>query len=210
MARNNRKIELKGKDILGKKALVLGEVGAGKTTLAARLLQELMTLVRPEKITVIDFAPEKTGEVGGKLRDYADITGGVKYLSPKNVYTPRIAGKSPEQVLHYAELNKKNMEPLLDCFIKNATEVLVLNDVTLYLHLGELENILKCVRLAETFLATAYYGSRLVDDFRTGVSSREKRMVDKLSTFMDLIVKIDPFRKSVEVHAVSPHKSDQG
>jgi len=210
LARHDQKIPLKGRDILGKKALVLGEAGAGKTALAARLLQELMTLVRPERITVIDLAPERTGEVGGKLRDYVNLADGVKYLSPKNVYTPRAAGKSPEQVLRYAELNRKNMEPLLDWFTKNATKVLVLNDLTLYLHLGKLEKIVKCTRLAETFLATAYYGSRLAEDLGTGISSTEKQMVDKLSVLMDLIIKIDPFGKSVEVHAVSPHKTDQG
>ncbi len=191
MARNKQKVQLKGRKILGKKVLILGEAGSGKTKLAATLLRELMMLVNPEKITVIDLAPQRVGEIGGKSTDYVNIGGGVKYFSPKKVYTPRLAGTSPEQVLHYAELNRKSMEPLLNRFIRNATEVLVLNDVTLYLHSGKLETVLKCVRLAKTFLATAYYGSKLAKDLGTGISSRERQLTDKLATFMELVIKIN-------------------
>lgn len=191
MENNKNKAQLKGKEILGKKVLILGEAGSGKTKLAAQLLQELMMLVNPEEITVIDLAPQRVGEIGGKLTDYVSITGGVKYFSPENVYTPRLAGASPKQVLHYAELNRKNMEPLLNRFIRNVTEVLVLNDVTLYLHSGKLETVLKCVRLANTFLATAYYGSKLAEDLGTGISSKEKQLTDKLATSMDSTLKIN-------------------
>lgn len=182
---------MKGREILGKKVLILGEVGSGKTKLVAQLLQELITLVNAEEITVIDLAPQRVSEIGGKLTDYTNMTGGVKYLSPEKVYMPRSAGTSPEQVLRYAELNRKSMELLLNRFIRNPTDFLILNDVTLYLHLGELETVLKCVRLAKTFLATAYYGSKLAKDLGTRISSRERQLTDKLATFMDLTVKLD-------------------
>jgi hypothetical protein len=191
LEKNKNKSQLKGKEILGKKVLILGEAGSGKTKLAAKLLQELMMLVNPEEITVIDLAPQRVGEIGGKLTDYVNVNSRVRYLSPENVYTPRLSGASPKQVMHYAELNRKNMEPLLNRFIQNVTEVLVLNDVTLYLHSGKLETVLKCVRLANTFLATAYYGSKLAEDLGTGISSKERQLTDKLAAFMDLTVKIN-------------------
>jgi len=191
LAKNEQEIGLRGRDVIDKKVLILGEAGSGKTRLAAKLLQELMTLVNPEKITVVDLAPKKVGEIGGKLADYINLAGRVKYLSPKNVYAPRMAGASHEQVLQYAELNRKIMEPLLNKFIRSPTETLVINDVTLYFHSGELETVLKCARLAKTFLATAYYGSRLAEDLGTGISSKERQLTDKLATFMDLIVKIN-------------------
>jgi len=208
LEKNKQKLQLKGKEIIGKKVLILGETGSGKTKLAAKLLSELMTLVNPKKITAIDFAPQKTSEIGGKITDYLHLPSEIKYLSPKNVYTPRLAAKSPEQVLRYAELNRKNMEPLLSEFIRNTTDVLVLNDVTLYLHSGELETVLKCVKLAKTVLATAYYGSKLANDLGTGISSRERKMTGKLASFMDLIVKTDSLRKIVDVHSFSAYKSD--
>ena len=207
MEKNKQKAQLKGKEILGKKVLILGETGSGKTRLAAKLLREFAILINPEKITVIDFAPQRMGEIGGKITDYLSISREIKYLSPKNVYTPRLAGKSPEQVLRYAELNRKNMEPLLDEFIHNITDILVVNDVTLYLHFGKLETVLKCVRSAQTFLATAYYGSKLANDLGTGISSRERKLTDELASFMDLVVKINSLRKIVDVHAFSAYKS---
>ena len=208
MEKNKQKVQLQSKEIRGKKVLILGETGSGKTRLAAKLLREFAILINPEKITVIDFAPQRVGEIGGKITDYLSMPREIKYLSPKNVYTPRLAGKSPEQVLRYAELNMKNMEPLLREFIRNTTDVLVLNDVTLYLHSGELKIVLKCVKLAKTFLATAYYGSKLANDSGTGISSRERKLTDELATFMDLVVKINSLRKIVDVHAFSTYKSD--
>ena len=191
MEKNKQKVQLKGREIFGKKVLILGEAGSGKTMLAARLLQEFMDLVNPEKISVIDLAPKRVGEFGGKLTDYLSISGKVKYYSPKHVYTPRLSGKSPKQILHYAELNKRNMQPLFKEFIKNPTDILVINDITLYLHSGELETVLECIKLARTFLATAYYGSKLAEDLGSGISLRERQLTDRLAAFMDLVVKID-------------------
>jgi energy-coupling factor transporter ATP-binding protein EcfA2 len=191
LGRNDQETPLRGIDILGKKVLILGEAGSGKTRLAAKLFQELAMLISPEEITVIDLAPRKVGGIGGKLTDYVEISSDVRYLSPKNVYTPRLAGRSFEQVLHYAQSNRENMEPLLNKFIQNPTRVLIINDVTLYLHLGKLETVLSCLRLANTFLATAYYGSKLANDLGTGISANERQLVDKLARFLDLTVKID-------------------
>ena len=111
-------------------------------------------------------------------------------MVPEKVYTPRLTGASSQQVLRYAELNKENMEPLFKKFIRDPTEVLILNDVTLYFHAGELETVLECARIAKTFLATAYYGSKLSNDLGTGISLKERRLTDKLKTFMDVIIEV--------------------
>jgi GTPase SAR1 family protein len=221
--------QLKASEIVGKKVLILGEAGSGKTKLAARLLHELMVQKKAERITVIDLAPGRTDGIGGKLTDYLSLTGTFKYLSPEPVYTPRLVGTTPQQILHYAELNRKSMEPLFSEFLHNVSEVLVTNDITLYFHAGRLETVLKCARSARTFLATAYYGSKLASDLGTGISQREREMTERLAKFMDLVVKIDQssgratmlckkthdssqqnsFRTAVDVHASSSHKTDQ-
>ena len=94
----NRGSVLKGREILGKKVLILGEAGSGKTKLAARLLKALMKLVGSEKITVIDLAPQRTGGIGGKITDYVSLTDEIRYLSPEKVYMPRLTGASPKPV----------------------------------------------------------------------------------------------------------------
>ncbi len=191
MAKNKHEVRLEALDIIGKKVLIIGETGSGKTKLAAKLLQKLMGILNLKEITVIDLAPERIGCAGGKLKDYIDLTGKVRYFSPLKVYMPRLSGTSRKEVQSYAELNREKMEPLLKEFIKNPTSTLVINDITLYLHSGELEVILNCVKKAKTFLATAYYGSKLAEDRGTGISLRERQLTDKLATFMDLVVKTD-------------------
>jgi GTPase SAR1 family protein len=178
-------------EIIGKKVLILGEAGSGKTKLAAGLLRELMDQKKAGRITVIDLAPPRTDEIGGKLTDYLSLTNAVRYLSPECVYTPRLAGTSPKQTLQYAELNRRSMEPLFSEFLQDVTEVLVINDVTLYFHAGRLETVLECERSSRTFLATAYYGSKLASDLGTGISQREREMTEKLARFMDSIFEID-------------------
>jgi len=190
LAKNKPISRLRGSEVLGKKVLILGEAGSGKTKIAAKLFQELTALVNPEIITIVDMAPKRINSIGGKMTDYVNITGGVKYLSLDKVYTPRLSGTTAKEVLRYAELNRKDMEPLLYEYIQNPTEVLLINDVTLYLQAGKLETILKCIKLTKTFLATAYYGKKLVEDFGSGISMREKLLTDKLATFMDLVVKL--------------------
>lgn len=190
MVKSSQEPKLKPPDILGKKTLILGEPGSGKTKVAAELVEQLMAFERLDRITIIDFAPKRIKQLGGKLTDYVTVASGVKYLTPKEVYTPRFTGISQEQVLQLARLNGKLMEPLLNKFILNVTEILVINDLTLYLHLGKLQKIIKCTRLAKTFLGTAYYGSKLAKDFGTGISSREKRLTDELAAFMDKVIRI--------------------
>jgi GTPase SAR1 family protein len=189
---NRRNSQLKATEIIGKKVLILGEVGSGKTFLTAKLIQELMQLVKRDEITVIDMAPEAIGEVGGKLSDYLRSVHKLRYLSPVRVYAPRRMSTSYKQVLEYANKNKKVIDPLLDEFLKKPTKTLIINDITLYLHVGKREKILSCVKLTETFLASAYYGVKLAEDHETEISTREKQLVEKLATYMDRVVKINP------------------
>jgi GTPase SAR1 family protein len=185
------KVLLKGKNIIGKRILILGEVGSGKTKLAARLLEELMEFSNPKEITVIDLAPQRIGNIGGKISDYTDSINEVMHLSPKNIYMPRLTGTSREQILKYAELNRELIEPLISDFVRKTTNILIINDVTLYLHAGELKRVLKCVKLAETFLATAYYGSKLAEDRGARISIKERQSVEKLATYMDQVIEIN-------------------
>jgi len=191
LARSKRKNQPRPTEIIGKKVLILGEVGSGKTSLTAKIVQKLVPLIEPKEITVIDMAPEAIGEIGGKLSKYLNLNSELRYLSPAKVYAPRTMGISNTQVVEYAKRNKNAIEPLLDEFVKKPTNVLVINDITLYLHLGKLEKITNCIRLTETFLASAYYGVKLQEDKGAGITAREKQMVEELATYMDHVVKLN-------------------
>jgi len=191
LAKSERENRLKPTEIIGKKVLILGEVGSGKTSLTAKIVQKLTLFIEPKEITVIDIAPEAIGEIGGKLSKYLSLNSKLRYLSPAKVYAPRTMGVTNTQVVEYAKRNKNAMEQLLNEFLKKPTKVLIVNDITLYLHLGKLEKIMNCIRLAETFLASAYCGVKLKEDYGAGISAREKQVVEKLATYMDHIVKLN-------------------
>ncbi|MEM2913916.1 MAG: DUF87 domain-containing protein, partial [Candidatus Bathyarchaeia archaeon] len=94
MVKEKYKTKPRLEEILGKKVLILGEAGSGKTKLAAQILKKLKSVAKPEEITIIDMAPERTCGLGGKITDYLESMNNFRYLSPKKVYTPRISGSS--------------------------------------------------------------------------------------------------------------------
>lgn len=183
--------QLEPTEIIGKKVLILGEVGSGKTSLTAKAVQDLALLIQPEEITVIDMAPEAIGEIGGKLSLHMSLDSKLRYLSPAKVFAPRTMGTSHTQVIEFARRNKNAIEPLLGDFLKTPTRTLVINDITLYLHLGKLEKIIDCVKLTDTFLASAYLGVKLKEDHGTGISVRERQAIKRLGAHMDHLVKLD-------------------
>lgn len=171
-------------DILGKRVLIVGERGRGKTLRTALLLRELLKVYKPEDVTIIDMAPT-TLHPGSRLSGYIEGLGPLRYLSPRLVRAPRIEGRDAGEVLALAKLNAEAIDPLLDEYLSKPTALLVVNDLTIYLHAGSLEKAARCALTAETFLANAYRGSSLTAlDKGSGLSERER---ETLSMFIDLV-----------------------
>ncbi len=180
----------KADEVLGKKVLIAGEAGSGKTRWASKLLLQLLDLLDPSEITIIDMAPERRQEIGGRMADFLEADVKALYLSPERVYAPRLASSTSRQLLYYAEQNRRMIEPLLERFTENPSRLLIMNDLTMYLHAGKLERILGCVKSAQTFLGTAYCGSGLRRDLGTGISEKERKLVEELAQFMDIVVRM--------------------
>ncbi|MCS7126277.1 MAG: hypothetical protein NZ929_05130 [Aigarchaeota archaeon] len=176
-------------EFLDKKTLVLGEVGTGKTTFLIRFLEFLIENSYSRDVTVIDMAPSKNYGVGGAIVEYTDIVLNVKYLRPSNIWPPRLLGRDKIEVLKYSEENVKNLEPLIEEFISNPTKILLINDLTIYLHAGDIEKIFKVIDLSRTFMATAYEGVKLEDDKGSSITEKERRLLNMLKKRVDNIVK---------------------
>ncbi|RLE65969.1 MAG: hypothetical protein DRJ38_02845 [Thermoprotei archaeon] len=179
---------LKLKKILNKRILILGETGSGKTRLTIEIVKFLCSHGYSKDITIIDMAPERMHGIGGRIKDFLTKPLPVRYLTPPNIYPPRTLGKNREEVIKYAYLNYMALKPIIAQFIKNSTRILVVNDLTIYLHAGPLEDILECFKCSETVIANAYYGTRLIDDHGSGISKREKELVKAIFTCMDWVV----------------------
>ena len=179
-------------ELLKKKVLIVGDVGTRKTALTAQILEKLIDLGLENDITIIDMAPKTffiSGKrIGGRLDEYTDLVKKVKYLTPTIIYAPRLTSKNAQELLYFISENLKNLDPLIDEYIENPTKILIINDLSIYFHAGELSKILQCISKAETFLANSYYGETIKKDFGMGVSYREKTLVESLMKYVDKVI----------------------
>jgi GTPase SAR1 family protein len=181
-------------EIIGRKILIVGDVGSGKTALTARLLSEALAIFSPNDITVIDMAPSlrefKGVIVGGRLIDFVNTSTGVRILTPTpSPVAPRIEGLTAADVLRFAQSNHQSIDRVLKKYSADPTPILFMNDVSMYMQIGELGNLLTVIESAETAILNSYQGITLQDDHGSGVSQHErdglallKRAVDQVMT----------------------------
>lgn len=175
--------------LLGKKTLIVGDVGSGKTRMLASFLNFLVESGFEREVTLIELAP-RLEEVGRPLEAYTENVFRVRYLKPEKIFPPRLLGSTGEEVLSYAERNYREARRLLSIFSENPSKILLINDLTIFLHFGDPEEILEAIRVCRTFAATAYEGKVLGDDKGSGITMREKRALSRLKPEMDLVIKL--------------------
>jgi hypothetical protein len=180
------------RNLVGKKVLITGDVGAGKTKLTIALLDEAVALGLRDQITVIDMAPAtlfiQGRKIGGKLLEFSDKVRHVRYLTPQRVETPRLSAKSTPELRQLVAVNEERIKPLLTAFVEAPTPILFVNDISIYLQSGVDEAILSAIGASETFVANGYYGSTLQSDFAAEVSTTERRLMQKLADAVDVVI----------------------
>jgi hypothetical protein len=175
-------------DLVGRKTLILGEVGAGKTRYTKTLLMEARSKgLGP--ITVIDMAPQptKVGDtsVGGFL---IEVDTEVRVLRCDDIKTPRLSARNAKELMELALSNHVEIELLLEEFNREPTPVLFINDVSIYLQVGGLANLWDTINKAETVIVNGYFGDKLSDDRGTGVSEHERSLMEELASRMDKVI----------------------
>lgn len=178
------------KEHIGKKTLLIGDVGSGKTVYLVEFLKFLVENGYSDEVTIIDMAPVRIRGVGGSVAEYTEAVLNVRYLKSEKVWAPRIVGKNREEVLKFAEENRRNIEPLIIAYLSNPTRILLVNDLTIYLHSGDVNRVIELADAAETFMATAYEGARLEDDKGSGITERERSLLNILKKKMDIVKKL--------------------
>lgn len=187
-------IYLRVEDLLGRKTLIIGDVGKGKTFLTLKIILKLTEIGLSEELTVLDFAPSKIeidGDViGGKLVEFNVLPFKVKYYTDM-IYAPRLMGKNSIEIVNFARLNRRVCDRLLRRYLRNPSSILVINDITLYFQVDDLGLLPKVLEKSETFIANGYYGKRLVDDKGSNVSLVERRNLIDLIGMMDLVIDLN-------------------
>lgn len=183
--------DLSFRDLIGKKILIVGEVGSGKTRLTARLLDEAAAIGLSSDITVIDMAPTvktKSIRVGGLLAEYSSDANSTRTLRPRRVHAPRLEGSNREEMLQMAKKNARAIGRLLEEYLKEPSKILFINDVTLFLHAGSLNKLASTLRASETCVVNGYKGKVLKGDKGSGISKSESEGLSRLMKMVDMVV----------------------
>lgn len=184
------------RDVKNKKVLILGDVASGKTQLLIELLKQ--ALHYSDKIAILDFAPPTVFvdgvKIGGRVDERIELPSTIAHLCPERVETPRLTAtrtRSAKQLLELAQLNAKNMTVLINEFLKAPTDILFVNDISLLFQAGSFEQIEKLLDTIKTVVIAGYYGTKLEEDLETGVSKRERALMQKLSRRVDLVINLN-------------------
>ena len=181
------------RDFAHKKALFKGEACSGKTLIMRRLVQEAAESLPLGSVSLIDMAPDRRvfggKKIGGAIH-VGDFSSRINYMRPERIHAPRLEGKSCEKVLQLARENAERIEVFLGRYLDAPTSVLFVNDLTIYLHTGSLKKMQRAVEMADTFIGNAYEGLILAEDYGSGISETERRLLNRLEGSMDMVLSI--------------------
>ena len=158
-----------------RRTLFLGEVNSGKTTRTRDILQAFLE-EGEEGIALFDFAPEKFGEVGGKIFLAEEDRRRVWVESPR-IVPPRLTAKTETEAWELARANFQRIEEAFGRLPERAWSLFVFNDVSIYLQAGRADQLLARLERVPTAVMNGYYGKYFGE---CPLSLREKEQMDLL------------------------------
>ena len=179
------------KDLIKHKTLIVGEVYSGKTRLTSRIIVLFIENNLGKDVTLIDLAPNKN-KIGKPVKYYLkklDLNK-INHLIPKRIYAPRLTASDPVELRKFMYLNYLEARKLFKIYLHNPTKILVINDLSIFLHYGNINELLKIINASETFIANTYYGHRIKDPFQSGLDEMEHKKIEILMSYMDKIISL--------------------
>jgi hypothetical protein len=172
---------------LGHKVLLYGETDTKKTYYTSRFVKFLLdnSKCNPKVITILDFAPELQKinglKIGGKISDYYKDSEKCKYYNlPGKIIPPRLEAENRRDLLRFAKQNYEKTSIALKEYNEKPTKILIMNDISIHLHVGDPEEIIKSIKQSETFFGNSYYGISISKNFSKNFSLREKKKIENV------------------------------
>ncbi len=185
---------------IGKKTFIVGESNVGKTEITAKFLNFIQNLEEYHNIYVFDMGPKrfqmKNILVGGKISDYEedyDKKPGIINYS-YTIIPPRSTSMNFKDV--YIRC-LKNYQAIVEDFSKTIQKlcstnteksILIINDFSIYLHMGSPFPFIKLLKTDHTVFINSYYGTKLANDYNSSISLREKILTQMLMRHFDYVV----------------------
>jgi hypothetical protein len=180
--------DFRAEDYLNRKTLILGEINTGKTTLTKKVLDSMCAMGFGERIAILDMAPQIPKEpeskagltgVGGKLTPPEGC--GVLYMGGR-FDPPRLSSKTPEEALEKARQNMLAIDGLLRQLDYESRDILFINDASMYLQAGRVEDLVNRLEAAATAVVNGYWGERLGGGT---ISKRERLEMARLKLYFE-------------------------
>ena len=169
---------------LGRRTIIIGDVNSGKTSETLRILNLFLKKGYADKIGIIDLAPDVIRGIGGKMVPPKKTP--LLYLTT-TILAPRLTGKNEYHTIQLAEKNATAIEKLFKKFRREKKEILFVNDATLYLQAGKLQQLTKILDTTSTQIINAYYGDTFPD---SELTRREKKLTEDLMKICDHVIKL--------------------
>ncbi|MFX1488980.1 MAG: hypothetical protein ACFFBI_07525 [Promethearchaeota archaeon] len=179
-------------EFIGQHILLYGDTNTNKTYLTAKFIRFLLESenLTPKDISILDFAPKLTIinnlKIGGKIQDFYENSkkcNNIKFQG--EIIPPRLTSSNINDLYLKAYKNFMKTSAILQIFKDNPSPILIINDISIHLHLGSIKLLLEIISKADTFFGNSYYGSSIKRDFATRFSLLEKRKVEYLIKKLD-------------------------
>ena len=140
------------------------------------------------RIAIVDMAPEIPEKlarekglpgIGGKLTppEGHDILYLGGHFEP-----PRLSSKTEEEAIEKARQNRRIIEGLFCKINLQSRDILLVNDVSIYLQAGTADNLTRWLERAATVIANGYWGKRLGEGTLT---EQERTETANLQTYFE-------------------------
>ncbi|MHA1689146.1 MAG: hypothetical protein ACTSUN_07395 [Promethearchaeota archaeon] len=187
---------------IGTHTLLYGETNTFKTHYTAFFVQFLLEnkKINAKEITILDFAPKlKTFndiKIGGRIEDFYERSLSCRYILLENeIIPPRINAKNKVELYKNAQHNYRLTSEALKQYQESPTSFLIINDISIYLHLGNknyLTNII--TKIPDTFFGNTYYGNIITKPFAKLFSLKERKRVQYLLRKVENVYKMEQNR----------------
>jgi len=173
--------------LVGKKTLLYGETNTGKTFYTAKFIQYLLEIKKfaPKGISILDFAPKLVNfnnlKIGGRIQDYYENSvkcNNIKFIG--EIIPPRLKANNKREMYKNICHNFNKIQEIMDIYNGSPTSVLIINDVSLFLHLGSNKYLINTINKSDTFFGNSYYGLSINSKFSKLLSIKEKKKVECL------------------------------
>jgi hypothetical protein len=173
--------------LVGKKTLIYGEANTGKTFYTAKFVQYLLENKEFDynEISILDFAPKltyfKNLKIGGRIQDYYEDCLKCNIINfVGDIIPPRLKAKNKSEMYSNICNNFKKIHETIEKYNNNPTSVLIINDISLFLHLGSNKYLINTINKSNTFFGNTYYGSSISSKFSKLLSVTERKKVEFL------------------------------